>query len=167
MNNIAVLYITAMLVGIPLFLLATYFFIKASQTKKGLALSSFISRFGITWILLLLCLITPAFEYGDYKAPNYAYGILPFLFGPLGIFENHFSWYANVFLLLGIFNRKKNTHLSTCLFFIAAIIACTFLLDSKIEMGNGKVEYQAHIGFYLWLLSIASAIIENARFNKK
>lgn len=167
MNNVVALYLTGMFVGIPLFLLTIYLFIKAVKSRKGMAITLAISKHKITWAILLLSLLTPAYVQDYYGKPQYVFGFMVFLLGPVGFFAGHFSWIANIFLFLGFRKRKSNIDSSNFFFFVAIISALTFLLPDKIASGSaGEYEYHAHIGFYVWLLGMICALIENVHISQ-
>jgi hypothetical protein len=158
MNNVAILSMALMFVGIPLLLLLIHLIIKAIQSKSSLVLSALISKYNIFVVIFVLSLITPAYKYDYYGTLHYSFGIEAFLLGPIGLFAGHFSWLANVFLLLAVLTQKNKPNLSNCMFIISLAVACTFLLGKTIAVGSaGDFEYHVHVGFYLWLLSILSA----------
>ncbi len=167
MNNVVVLYLTGMFVGIPLFLLTIYLLIKAVKSRKGMAMVLAISKYKITWVILLLSLLTPAYVQDYYGKPQYVFGFIVFLLGPVGFFAGHFSWIANIFLFLGLRKRKSNIDSSNFFFVVAILSGLTFLLPDRIASGSaGEYEYHAHIGFYLWLLGMVCALIENVRISQ-
>lgn len=167
MNNVVTLYLIGMFVGIPLFLLTIYLLIKAVKSRKGMAILLAISKYKITWVIILLSLLTPAYVQDYYGKSQYVFGFMAFLLGPIGFFAGHFSWIANIFLFLGFIKRKTNIDSSNLFFVVAIISGLTFLLPEKIASGSaGEYEYHAHIGFYLWLFSMVCALIENVRIRQ-
>ena len=105
-----------------------------------------------------MSMFMPAYHVAYYTTLTYV-GYQAFLIGPLGFAAGQFAWLANPLLLAAWIKRsspKKNK------FFVLALmalpIACSFLLSDKIVEGSaGMYRYQAAMGFYVWLVSIAFA----------
>ncbi len=124
---------------------------------------SFRGRFVVLGLVVLMYLIacaTPALEFNDPDDAIY-YGFRIVIVGWLGALIGQFGWFANLFLLVGIFlllfRRWIATFVSTVLGL--AIALQTLMLFSQPvpadEAGIRHVELQhIKIGFYFWLASL-------------
>ena len=119
-------------------------------------ISSWLAR--VSLAMYVICLFLPAYRTTERQQHL---GIEALLAGPWGIFSGHFSWLANLFLLLSFTKRAGQTRqrpllLST----VALLLALTFLLKEDIPVGvQGYFSYSAGVGYYVWLSSIALAVL--------
>lgn len=124
--------------------------------KNRIKTSSWLARASLG--LYLICLFLPAYRTTERQQHL---GIEALLAGPWGLFFGHFSWFANLFLLLSFTKRSGQTRkrpfvLST----VALLLALTFLLNRHIPVGvQGYFSYSAELGYYVWLASIALAVM--------
>jgi hypothetical protein len=101
----------------------------------------------------VVSLALPAFK--TYYGPTL--GIWALASGPLGVLGNHYSWFANVLLLLSWKNGSPESRTKSILYALAAFgLACTFLIPQKIPQGSaGWYDYEISTGYFVWLASIA------------
>lgn len=110
-------------------------------------------------LLFPLCLVLPA-----YHAYEDAPGVMAFLLGPIGLLDQHFSWFANPLLAAAwIMVWKKKYAPAVTAAVLAMLLAGTFLLADTISVGSsGKYAYTALSGYYVWLGSIAYTAVAAA-----
>jgi hypothetical protein len=110
-------------------------------------------------LLFPLCLVLPA-----YHAYEDTPGLMAFLLGPMGLFDGHFSWFANPVLAAAwiMYWKKKYAPAVTAAVF-AMLLAGTFLFADTIVVGSsGNYPYKVLSGYYLWLGSIAYTAVAAA-----
>lgn len=107
-------------------------------------------------IAFCVSLLLPAYTtyYGDHS------GLEALLLGPIGLFAGHFSWLANPFLWFVWRTTRRGRFEFSFMSVIALFLAITFLFHEEIAVGSaGMYSYTAHVGYYLWLVSIGLALI--------
>jgi len=109
--------------------------------------------------LFAACLAFPAYYIGDAHKPQYSFFAL--LMGWLGPIQGHFSWFANLFYLLGLIKYKK-PNVSAGFGFLALILALSFLTDERIivnEAPTYKLIVGYGYGYFLWVAAIGQLAI--------
>lgn len=92
-------------------------------------------------------------------------GFLDLLFGwfaALFMGSTYFAWFANPFFITAIFTNKKSPVLSLIFSIIAFAIGLTFLKGGQVllnEAGHKGYITKLHIGYWLWITSMAVMIV--------
>lgn len=109
--------------------------------------------------LYALSLALPAYVTYEGKTTQEHPGLEALLLGPIGFFDGHFAWLANLFLWGAWVTRSnKGESPSFLLALLALAPAVLFLLGEKIAVGSaGEYSHRASSGYYLWLGSMLAA----------
>ncbi len=113
----------------------------------------------VSKVLYLLSLALPAYKTGN----DLTFGLVALIIGPIGLFGLQFTWLANPLLWLGWKWTKAHKYTASTWALLAALaVAASFLLYSEIFVGHRSVRFSTHVGYYVWLLSMAAALAANA-----
>ena len=112
-------------------------------------------------ITYVLCVLVPAYTTDYYGTVQWHWGLEAFLLGPIGFFAGHFSWAANPLIWFAWKKMKKSNYTAAISGSVIALaLASTFLLQKTIAVGSaGEFPYAAHLGYYLWLLSMLLVVV--------
>lgn len=122
-------------------------------------------RVWITSLILLgISLLCPTYC-TNVKCSEPFSGFFDLLFGwfaALFMGSTYFAWFANPFFITAIFTNKKTPILSFIFSIVGLSIALTFLKGGTVwlnEAGHKGYITNLHIGYLMWISSIATMII--------
>ena len=107
------------------------------------------------------CLFFPAYQLNIRSDVNYGYFLI--LIGWLGVISGHFSWFANIFILVGIKNLYQSRFERAGIYgSISFLLVLSFWLADDImvnENGNSETIEFYLIGYWLWLAASLSILL--------
>lgn len=120
----------------------------------------------VSKVLFTLCLFLPAYTTGSnwHEWDEWHIGLELLITGPIGLIMWHFSWLANPLLWFAWKDYQNNENNSAQLKFLAAMgLALSFLFYDEVAVGSaGMYSFSVHIGYWIWLGSIA-IMVEGVR----